>query len=126
MIEQVDQSVGRVMEKLDELGLTENTLVLFTSDNGGLHKIYTAVGEQVTSNAPLRGEKGTLYEGGIRVPLVAHWPAKIAAGEVCDEPCTTTDVLPTLAGLIDAQTAAEVDGMSLLPLFGSSEASLDP
>ena len=57
MVEQVDRSVARIMAKLDELELTENTLVLLTSDNGGLHKIYTGVGEQVTSNSPLRGRK---------------------------------------------------------------------
>jgi len=125
MIEQVDQSVARVMAKLDELGLTENTLVLFTSDNGGLHKVFTAVGEEVTSNAPLRDEKGTLYEGGIRVPLIAQWPGKIEPGAVCAEPCSTIDILPTLASMANSPVAPEVDGKSLAPLFSNSKALLD-
>ena len=88
MIEETDRSVGAIIDKLDELGLRENTLVLFLSDNGGLSKY--------TCNRPLRGEKTTLYEGGIRVPMIASMPGKIAAGKTSDEPVSGIDFYPTL------------------------------
>ena len=83
MIYSVDESVGRVLAKLDELKLAENTLVIFTSDNGGVGG-YVEAGvkakEGITNNAPLRGGKGMLYEGGVRVPWIARWPGKVKAG----------------------------------------------
>ncbi len=126
MIENLDQSIGRIMSKLDELELAERTLVMFASDNGGLRKIYTGVGEVVSTNAPLRDEKGTVYEGGIRVPMIVRWPGVIEPGTVCADPTTTADLLPTFcqaagAGLPDQP----IDGMSMVPLFVESDAALD-
>lgn len=112
MLVAVDRSLGRLCERLTALGLADDTLVLLTSDNGGLGT--------VTSNAPLRGMKGMLYEGGVRVPFVAHWPGRIAPGGVSDEPIHGVDLLPTLAALAGVPAAgAEValDGLSLLPAF---------
>ncbi|HSG70955.1 MAG TPA: sulfatase, partial [Planctomycetaceae bacterium] len=88
MIESVDDSVGRVLAKLDELNLTENTVVIFFSDNGGFGG--------ATSNHPLRGSKGMLYEGGIREPLAIRWPGISPAGTVCKEPVVGIDLYPTL------------------------------
>jgi uncharacterized sulfatase len=95
MVEDLDTSIGRILGKLEELELADNTIIVFTSDNGGLRKIYTEVGEVVSTNAPLRDEKGTLYEGGIRVPMIVRWPGVVRPGSVCPEPTTTADLLPT-------------------------------
>lgn len=140
MIEQLDHSVGRVLDKLDALGLRDNTLVLFFSDNGGQisNDRYPGVQEAkmplmvpskqgiyrgtplayiATSNAPLRGEKGTLYEGGIRVPLIVSWPGRIKPGSVCRTPVTSVDFYPTfleLAG-VAKPVGQTLDGKSILP-----------
>jgi len=110
-IEQVDRSVGRLSDCLERLGLTERTLFLFTSDNGGL--------SGVTPNAPLRGGKGTFYEGGIRVPFCARWPGTIEPGSVVNAPLHGVDLLPTLADLadVDLPTEQPVDGVSMLPVL---------
>lgn len=107
MIESVDESVGRVLDKIEALGETEHTLVIFYSDNGG------AI--QATSNEPLRGYKGMLYEGGIRVPLAMKWPAAIAQGRVDDTPVIGVDFYPTFAELIGFDVPAKADGVSLAP-----------
>ena len=115
MIESVDQSVGRVMKKLDDLGLADNTVVFFMSDNGGL---ATAEG-QPTCNLPLRGGKGWLYEGGIREPMMVRWPGVVKAGSICEEPVISTDFYPTMlemAGL-PPKPQQHVDGASLVPLL---------
>ncbi|MFG0333013.1 MAG: sulfatase [Maioricimonas sp. JB049] len=127
MIEHVDESVGRIMAKLDELDLAENTLLVFTSDNGGLRQTYTGTGPIVTSNAPLRGEKGELYEGGIRVPLIVRWPSVTPEGAVCDEPTISIDFWPTFAEAAGAQLSQHqtIDGLSLLPVLRDPQASLD-
>ena len=110
MIESVDESVGRIIATLDELKLSQNTLVVFTSDNGGLAK--------VTSNAPLRAGKGTLYEGGIREPLIVRWPGVVKAGSTCDVPVTTADFYPTFAQAAAADPGKQpIDGADLLPLL---------
>jgi len=130
MIASVDDSVGRVVGTLDELGLGQNTLVVFTSDNGGVGG-YVAAGiatrEGITDNAPLRGGKGMLYEGGVRVPFIFRWPGRIQAGAVCDEPIISVDVLPTLAALGQARLPADeaVDGVNLLPLLERRGRSLE-
>ena len=111
MIESTDDGVGRILDKLDELGLADNTIVFFTSDNGGLLK--------VTSNQPLRGGKGMLYEGGIRVPLAVRWPGHIKPGSKCDTPVTSVDFYPTFLDLAGAPAPAghTLDGESLVPLL---------
>src|SRR4029079_9861057 len=99
MIASVDESVGLVLAKLDALGLGENTLVIFTSDNGGVGG-YVEAGvkarEGITNNAPLHRGQGMLYEGGIRVPWIARWPGKVKAAVTCDEPINSVDLYPTL------------------------------
>lgn len=115
MIESLDQSVGRVLDKLAERGLDENTVVFFTSDNGGLS---TSEGSP-TSNVPLRAGKGWMYEGGVREPLIVKWPGVAKPGSVCDAPVISTDFYPTMleqAGL-PARPKQHVDGVSLAPLL---------
>ncbi|WP_243838785.1 sulfatase [Prosthecobacter fusiformis] len=113
MVEAMDQAVGKVMAKLDELGLAENTLVIFTSDNGGLS---TSEGSP-TSNLPLRGGKGWMYEGGIREPLVIRWPAVLKAGSVIGTPVCSPDYFVTAMDVAQGKTPSKVDGVSLLPLL---------
>jgi arylsulfatase A-like enzyme len=127
MIDSVDQSVGRILAKLDELQLTDNTVVLFSSDNGGVGG-YEAAGvraRSVTDNAPLRGGKGMLYEGGIRTPLLVRWPGVIQPGSVCEEPAIHVDLFPTFVELAGAKTPAQpLDGISLLPVWKDARAKL--
>lgn len=131
MIASLDESVGRVLAKLDELKLAENTLVVFTSDNGGVGG-YEAAGVTgaggITDNAPLRGGKGMLYEGGVRVPYIFRWPGKIEAGTVCDEPINSADLYPTLLELggTKAQPDYPLDGTSYVAcLTSGGKAKLD-
>lgn len=107
-VETLDHYVGQLLAALDEAGLRENTLVVFTSDNGG-HPQYA-------SNGPLRGSKWNLYEGGIRVPFLARWPGQIPAGSICATPVAGYDLLPTFAETAGAESGP-IDGMSLRPLF---------
>ena len=118
MIESVDQSMGALQKKLDELGLTENTIIIFTSDNGGHGKW--------TSNYPWRGNKGNFYEGGIRVPLIVKWPGVTEPGSVCEEPVITNDFYPTMLEMAGLPLMPEqhLDGLSMLPLL-KEEGSLD-
>jgi uncharacterized sulfatase len=122
MVADVDESTGRIMALLDELKLAENTVLIFTSDNGGLRRIYHGRGELVTSNAPLRDEKGSLYEGGIREPLVVRWPGVVRPGSVCREPTVSVDFYPTLLEVAAARPPADqvLDGVSLVPLLKQS------
>jgi arylsulfatase A-like enzyme len=115
MVEAMDSAVGKVLAKLDELGLRENTLVIFTSDNGGLS---TSEGWP-TSNAPLRGGKGWMYEGGIREPLIVRWPTVIKAGRTVDTPVSSPDFFPTLLEVAGSKpnVAQVLDGVSLVPVF---------
>ena len=115
MVESLDNSVGQVMQKLEQLGLSKNTVIIFFSDNGGLS---TAEGSP-TSNVPFRAGKGWLYEGGIREPLLVKWPGATQPGSVSDLPVTSTDFYPTLleiAGL-PLQPEQHCDGVSLAPLL---------
>ncbi|MHC4404471.1 MAG: sulfatase [Planctomycetota bacterium] len=125
MIENLDESIGKILSTLDALGLADRTLVVFTSDNGGLRRIYTGIGEIVSTNAPLRDEKGTVYEGGIRVPMIVRWPGVVAPGAVCREPTTTADLLSTFceAGRADLPDQP-IDGASLVPLLVNADATL--
>lgn len=111
MVESIDESVGRVMATLKELRLDENTVIIFTSDNGGFYN--------ATNNAPLRANKGAYYEGGIRVPLIIKWPHVSRPGLVVNEPVTSTDLYPTClaAAGLPARPHQHMDGVSLQPLL---------
>ena len=115
MIEAMDRSMGRILQFLDDSGLSENTLVVFTSDNGGFGG--------VADNRPLRAEKGYLYEGGIRVPLVIRWPGVVSPETVESTPVISTDFFPTLleAASIKVPETYEGDGVSLLPVLKMEE-----
>jgi uncharacterized sulfatase len=119
MVEHVDRSVGRVLDALDELGLADHTLVVFMSDNGGLRQRFDGDGPLVTTNAPLRDEKGSLYEGGIREPMIVRWPGNVEPGSECHVPVTSVDFYPTLLAAAGADTPQNqvLDGMSLMPLL---------
>jgi arylsulfatase A len=111
MVDSVDQSVGKVMAVLDEMGIADNTLVIFTSDNGGL------IGP--TDNAPLRSGKGYPYEGGIRVPVIVRWPTAVQGGWTCDVPVVSVDYFPTIceAAGVGLPTDRVIDGESLMPVL---------
>ena len=125
MVESMDNAVGRVLKKLDELKLADNTLVIFTSDNGGL---ATTEGGPTgaTFNGPLREGKGFLYEGGVRVPLIVKWPGRVKAATTTDEVACSIDFFDTiLDATVDPKDNPEVagprDGVSLLPVFGGEK-----
>ena len=111
-VSMVDAMIGRILDALDSSGMADDTLVVFTSDNGGL-----CVGEgpntPATINAPLREGKGYLYEGGIRAPLLISWPAKIKAQSKTDALTSTIDLLPTLLELAGVKHEPTIDGISL-------------
>lgn len=125
MIESVDDSVGRIVAKLNELDLAEETVIVLTGDNGGLDRR----GGWPTENAPLRAGKGSAYEGGVRVPFLVEWPGETPAGSVSDEPVISVDIYPTLLEIAgvegDPQHNANVDGESLVPVLRSPDARLD-
>jgi len=114
MVESIDDSVGRVLRTLQELQLDQQTLVIFTSDNGGFSK--------ATSNAPLRASKGSSYEGGLRVPVIIRWPGKITSGSVSREPVTSMDFYPTIlaAAGLPLRPHQHLDGKNLVPLLEGS------
>ena len=120
MVTRLDRDVGRITELVDELGITENTLIIFTSDNGpweGLTKAFN-------SSGPLRGGKRTLYEGGIRVPFIASWPGKVRQDRVSYETIAFWDLLPTLAEIAGTKASDRIDGISVLPaLLGEKQLS---
>ena len=119
MVEAMDQAVGKVLDTIDRLGLTDNTVVIFTSDNGGLS---TSEGHP-TSNLPLRAGKGWMYEGGIRVPWIIRAPGLTKPGQVCDTPIMSMDLYPTLMELAGVPTPASpsVDGVSLVRLLSGDD-----
>jgi len=120
MIYSVDENIGRLMTKLDELGIAGNTIIFFMSDNGGLNSPEWN-NEPVTSNAPLRNGKGHLYEGGIREPLIIKWPGVTAPGGASDVPVNSVDFFPTILGMAGAWqtriTSIVFDGVNLEPLL---------
>ena len=141
MIEHLDHSVGRVMDMVEELGQKENTMIIFFSDNGGLvHRfdeiplineelqylyeddtlLYTA-----TSNSPLRGEKGSVYEGGIREPLLVSWPGRISAGSTSEQLVSSIDFLPTIGKLVKQELPKDVDGIDLTPVLLSDQDTIN-
>ncbi len=109
MIEGMDLAIGRVLAALDDLKLRDETLVIFTSDNGG----YGGVAD----NRPLRSDKGHLYEGGIRIPLIVRWPGVVKPGTISPIPVISTDWFPTLLELCGAKPPEVCDGESLVPLL---------
>ncbi len=122
MVASLDENVGRVLDELARLGLDGRTVVVFTSDNGGVGG-YERAGvrgmREITDNAPLRGGKGMLYEGGVRVPLIVRYPELVQAGTLCDVPTTSVDFLPAFCELANAPIGPGVfcDGQSFVPLL---------
>jgi len=115
-LQAIDEGVGMIVRKLDELGIAGNTILVFTGDNGGE--------DRVTSNGPFRAGKSTLYEGGIRVPLIIRWPGTVKPGSLCRTPTANMDFLPTFARIGGARIEPRhaVDGVSILPLLCGGEA----
>ncbi len=123
VVMEVDWSVGQILDTLEELKLDENTLVLFTSDNGP----WLSYGDHAGSAGPLREGKGTMFEGGYRVPCVMQWKGKIPAGSVCESLCSTIDILPTLAAMIDADLPNHpIDGKDIRPLMFDAPGAQTP
>ncbi|MHC4147672.1 MAG: sulfatase-like hydrolase/transferase [Planctomycetota bacterium] len=122
MMQSLDESLGRVMDKLQALGLDDNTAIFFMSDNGGLS---TSEGSP-TSNVPLRAGKGWLYEGGIREPMIVKWPGVVEPGSVCREPVTSTDFYPTMLEMAQLPLRPEqhIDGLSMVSLLKQQERNL--
>jgi arylsulfatase A len=116
MLESLDESVGRVLKKLDDLKLADNTIVIFTSDNGGLATLE-GMPAPPTYNGPLREGKGYLYEGGIRVPLLVRWPGISKAGSTTDTPAISMDLKSTIAEACGRKPAEPADGVSLKPVL---------
>lgn len=123
MVENMDWNIGRIVEKLQQLNLDDNTLIIFTSDNGGLS---TAEGSP-TTNGPLRAGKGWLYEGGVRVPLIMYWKGRIVAGSIADLPVTTADFYPTIAKAINEnyQQPKSIDGENIFKMLAKPQAYLN-
>jgi len=123
MVTRMDRSVGRILDRIKKLGLDENTIVMFSSDNGPTHDRAGGSDSAFFESAgPLRGLKGSLYEGGIRVPYIVRWPGKFKAGRTSDLPAVFYDVMPTLCEIAGCPVPKEIDGLSILPtLLGKGE-----
>jgi arylsulfatase A-like enzyme len=119
MVENLDLNIGRLMQALQDKNLKENTLIFFTSDNGGL-SVKEGPHTPATVNYPLKKGKGYLYEGGIRVPLIVNWPAQVKPGQIIDQPVVSIDYLPTIMEVVGLKAPENVDGESILPLLTSS------
>jgi uncharacterized sulfatase len=118
MVETLDKSIGRIMDKLEECNLSDNTIVIYFSDNG-----CSSAKEYLK---PLRGGKAQLYEGGIREPMIIRWPGVVEAGSVCNEPVSSIDFFPTCLSAAGIKNKYQVDGMDLMPLLsGSSRINRD-
>ncbi|HEV2294206.1 MAG TPA: sulfatase [Tepidisphaeraceae bacterium] len=124
VVEELDQSTGRILDLLAELNLDEQTLVIFTSDNGP----WLIRGEQGGNATPLRAGKGTTYEGGMRVPCIMRWPGKIPAGSVCEELATMMDLMPTLAAFAGASAPTDriIDGKDISALLFAKPGAKTP
>lgn len=124
VVMELDWSVGEILAALEQQGIKENTLVVFTSDNGP----WLNFGNHAGSAGPLREGKGTMFEGGYREPCLMRWPAKIPAGTTCDEFCTTMDLFPTVASLLEVELPSErrIDGKNILPLVTGDEDARSP
>ncbi len=123
VITEIDWSVGQILETLKKEGLDENTLVIFTSDNGP----WLTFGNHGGTAFPLREGKGTIFEGGVRIPCIMRWPGKMPAGHVCNEPAMTIDILPTLAKLTGAKLPKhKIDGKNIWPLMKGEKEAKSP
>jgi arylsulfatase len=123
VIEELDWSVGQILATLKKQRLEQNTLVIFSSDNGP----WLAYGNHAGSAFPLREGKGTCWDGGVRVPFIARWPGKIPRGSVCREPAMTIDVLPTVAKLLGAELPPHpIDGLDIWPLLSGNPKATNP
>ena len=121
MIRNIDADVGKVLKKLEDLGLEDNTLVIFTSDNGP-HQEGGHMADHFDSNGPLRGIKRDVYDGGVRVPMIARWPGKVPAGKTSDHISAFWDMLPTFCELAGTEVPGKTDGISIVPtLLGQPE-----
>lgn len=116
MVTRMDQRIGDIRRAIEEIGATDNTLIVFTSDNGGSGNIH---------NVPLRGQKSTMFEGGLRVPMIAWWPKRLPAGAVSNEFLTSLEWLPTLAAIAGAQPDEKIklDGFDMLPVLAAEQTS---
>lgn len=125
MVASLDHSVGRVIDRLKQLQIDDNTVIIFTSDNGGLTQRY-GKHDGFTENLPLRRGKGSAYEGGVRVPAIIRWPGVTQPGRLCDEPIMTIDYFPTMSGIAGAPAPKNqpLDGVNLAPLLSDSEQRL--
>ncbi|MGB7394206.1 MAG: arylsulfatase [Pricia sp.] len=125
MIDLLDSQVGEIIKKVEDLGIADNTLIVFTSDNGP-HEEGGADPEYFDSNGPLKGVKRDLYEGGIRVPMIAKWPGKIEPGSETDHVSAFWDVMPTFSKIMGVETPMDIDGISFLPtLLGEAKKQQD-
>ncbi|MGZ8940387.1 MAG: sulfatase family protein, partial [Limisphaerales bacterium] len=123
VIEEIDWSVGEVMRALEEHALAENTLVIFTSDNGP----WLSYGNHSGTAGELREGKGTVWEGGVRVPCIMRWPGRIPANTACDEPAMTIDLFPTIAALVGAELPEHrIDGKNIWPLIEGARGAKSP
>lgn len=123
VIEEIDWSVGQILDALHKNGLDERTLVIFTSDNGP----WLSYGDHCGSAGPLREGKGTSWEGGVREPFIARWTGTIPPGSVCDQPAMTIDLLPTIARLVGAELPKhKIDGLDIWPLLSGDKAAKNP
>jgi uncharacterized sulfatase len=124
LLEEMDTSVGAVMRELTSSGVHTNTIVIFMSDNGGLER--EVGGWPGTRNDPLRGEKGSLYEGGLRVPFILSWPGVVPAKSTTSAMCSSVDFFPTVLDIIDKSPPSDLvlDGISLLPLLRNEKQTL--
>lgn len=120
LVETLDDTVGLIMNKLDELGLAENTIFIFTSDNGGLH-VPEGRHDRITHNTPFRAGKGYVYEGGQRVPLIVRWPGHVPEGAVTDAVVSNVDWIPTLLEMTGHAVPEGLDGVSFAGLFDGKE-----
>lgn len=130
MVEHCDEMVGRIVDAVKKAGIEDNTMIVFTSDNGGLYRRYDyqeAADDNVTSMAPLKGEKGSLHEGGVRVPLIIQYPPMATAGSVSHEPAISYDFYPTFVDLANGKLPENqvIDGKSLLPVLKNPTTALD-
>ena len=126
MVTRMDQGIQRILDRLDELELADNTIVLFTSDNGPTYnRLGGADSDFFESTAGLRGRKGSLYEGGIRVPLIVRWPERVAPGETSDVPAAFWDLMPTLVDMCGGDIPRGLDGVSLASILDGSSGRVE-